>query len=201
MRGGHNTKGKREADMLKQISTTMLKKYGYFSGLGSRVVTWTNQMTGVQSSISVGVTMRGAGGAVRLVYNVTDRVTGEKQHLDYQIPLTSTPFAYGGRRYWFICPWDTDGQHCGRRVGTLYLLGNRFACRHCNKLTYASRNAPPYDKGFVSIPDIERQKDRVKRTHYAGRLTKQYVRLLLMEERFAKGMQALARALGVELPT
>ncbi len=143
----------------------------------------------------------GISSAVRLVYNVTDRVTGEKQYLDYQIPLTSTPCAYGGRRYWFVCPWDTDGQHCGRRVGTLYLLGDRFACRHCNNLTYASRNAPPYDKGFVSIPDIERQKDRVKRTHYAGRLTKQYIRLLLMEERFAKGMQALARALGVELPT
>jgi hypothetical protein len=45
----------------------------------------------------------------------------------------STPH-FGGQRYWFLCP------HCGKRVGKLYRprLTDKFECRHCHRLTYAS---------------------------------------------------------------
>lgn len=41
-----------------------------------------------------------------------------------------------GSRLWFICP----GHNCGRRVAKLYLSGEYFLCRHCQNLSYNSRN-------------------------------------------------------------
>ena len=72
---------------------------------------------------------------VRLIYSVTDR-EGERTDYDYQVSLVTTPCNFGGVRYWFGCP------HCGRRVAVLYLAPGDvyFRCRHCNNLSYHSRN-------------------------------------------------------------
>ena len=54
--------------------------------------------------------------------------------VEQKIRFGSTPCNYGGARQWFLCP------HCGKRVAVLYGAGTRFLCRHCNNLSYESRN-------------------------------------------------------------
>lgn len=60
-------------------------------------------------------------------------IVDDNGEIDDSFRLISTTCHYGGRRYWIKC-------HCERRVGVIYKIGGVFACRHCHKLTYASRN-------------------------------------------------------------
>jgi hypothetical protein len=55
-------------------------------------------------------------------------------------PLTVTRPYFGGHRYWFRCPHETEGGICGARVCTLYLPPGAilFGCRGCHNLTYAT---------------------------------------------------------------
>jgi hypothetical protein len=55
--------------------------------------------------------------------------------------LTATRPHLGGRRWWFTCPGERDGEPCGRRVRVLYMLpgDQQPGCRLCLRLTYASR--------------------------------------------------------------
>lgn len=50
------------------------------------------------------------------------------------VPIVRTACPYGGTRPWFACPI------CNRRVGVLYMRGGRFACRHCQRVSYASQS-------------------------------------------------------------
>ena len=87
--------------------------------------------------------------SVRLDYSITKHI-GEKTNLDYCVQLTTTPLAWGGERYWLICPLTINGQPCSRRVGCLYLPpnGQYFGCRHCYNLTYRSSQESGQFKSF-----------------------------------------------------
>lgn len=187
-RGGWNSTGRQEADGLKKIQASFLKKHGYFSGrYQSGTMIWTSSYSDRKSSIGIGVWATPDNPLMRLNYTRTSNETGEKKDFMYDIPLTATPCRYGGKRWWFTCPMSRDGRYCGRRVAVLYLGGDLFACRHCYNLTYASRNASALYKGFVSAPDLDEQAAKVGRTHYRGRPTKKYRKLLRMEEKFNEG--------------
>jgi len=122
---------------------------------------------------------------IRLLYTTTKR-DGETIDSDYRIWLTWTACRYGGKRYWFCCPY------CGRRVGTLYLMGqyDKFICRECSNLSYESRNESY--SGRISylgyLLKLKRQSDelrkKVKRWTYAGRPTKKAMKLYWMETIF-----------------
>jgi hypothetical protein len=64
--------------------------------------------------------------------------------------LTFTSCRYGGQRPWFICTAFSGGRCCLRRVAVLYfdLGANRFACRHCCGLTYASQKEGVQDRSI-----------------------------------------------------
>lgn len=173
--------GKTEADGLKKVSVSFLRRHQYFCGWRSGTIEWTSAW-GDKSSIGIVVaTMQGQSHA-RFHYTQTDS-DGEKKKFDYQIPLVTTPCRYGGKRYWFQCPWYKGGVYCGRRVGVLYKDGDYFACRHCYNLTYNSRNenrnfsyAPLFDA--IRIEDkIEKLSQQIKRPYYAGRPTKKQRKL------------------------
>lgn len=82
----------------------------------------------------------------RLIYTITKHRTAEKRDLDYPVRLTKTPLPWGGHRYWFICPIVG----CGRRASVLYLppTGEYFACRHCHRLSYRSRQEGSQKRAF-----------------------------------------------------
>jgi hypothetical protein len=124
---------KTEADGIKKISASFLKKNAYFTGWRSGTITWTRNGWGGEHKSSVGIevsTMDG-NGYLRIHYTQTDRDTNEKKDFDYKIPLTTTPCRYGGKRYWFICPMSKSGVYCGKRVSTLYKDGDFFCLCLC----------------------------------------------------------------------
>jgi hypothetical protein len=190
--GGWNSKGKREADGLKKISTAFLKKHGYFHGWRSGTMTWTSGWDEKKDSVSIQVDDN----YLRIVYTQTDRDKDEKKDFDYKIPITTTPCRYGGNRHWFTCPMSRSGKYCGRRVGVLYKNGDYFACRHCYNLTYSSQNQGGRYKGFVSIPDIEKAEAEVKRYYYRGKPTRKYRRVMRLNEKFEIGFMSMAMMLG-----
>jgi hypothetical protein len=190
---------KKEADGLKQVSVSFLKKHGYFSnGWHSGTVTWSRngEETGnisFQSSISEYEQY------VRFIYTQTDRYTGEKNDFDYRVQLATTPCYFGGKRYWFTCSASKDGVYCGRRAGVLYLGGKIFACRHCYDLTYNSRNLSGISKTagrVISMPELEKLESEVRRKYYSGKMTRRYERYLKKQEKADRQMIDVARLLG-----
>jgi len=173
------------------VSVAFLRKHGYFSGLCSGVITWTNHWGEQTASVGVTVCAFDGGGHVRFRYTHTRRSTGEETQCDYKVPLVTTPCHFGGVRWWFLCPLSRDGIYCGRRVGKLYLPpgGVYYGCRHCYDLSYESRNEPrlarPGGIGYALV--LERQYEdlygRVKRWTYRGRPTRKAKRLRIIEAR------------------
>lgn len=178
---------KSEADYLTKLEVGFLKKYGYFTeGYHSGTMTWTRN-AGMsnehKNSISVSTTFRECDRKLHLNYTIT-RQDGEKKEIDYDMRIEGTPCNYGGLRYWFICPIYRQGQYyCGRRVGTLYLGGDYFACRHCYDLTYQSKNKNRRSQFalLLSVLDAtdeaEKLEAKIKRPYYRGKPTRKQRRL------------------------
>lgn len=106
---------------------------------------------------------------------------------DQEITLTWTYCNFGGKRFWFKCPF------CKKRVGVLYRRSEYFACRHCNYLTYESKNLSGKWKKvgrIISIPELEESEKSVKRTYYKGKMTKRYLRHLKKYEKFERAFRA-----------
>ena len=188
---------KEEADGLKQVSVSFLRKHGYFSnGWHSGAITWSwnGEKTG---SISVQSSINENEQYVKFIYTQTDGNTDEKKYFDYKIPLTTTPCYFSGKRYWFICPWSANGRYCGKRVGVLYLGDKYFACRHCYDLTYNSRNLSGFSKvagRVISIPELEKLESETKRKYYAGRMTRRYRSYLKKQVKSLHQLQVMAGA-------
>jgi hypothetical protein len=196
--GRYYGSGKEEADGLKKVDVAFLNKHGYFSnGWRSGNITWSRngEKTGnisIQSSVGYDEQY------IRFIYTQTDRSSGEKTDFDYKIPLTTTPCYFGGKRYWFTCPWYANHVYCGRRVGVLYLSGKYFACRHCNNLTYNSRNLSGFSKvagKVISAPELDELRDQVKRKYYAGKITKRFMRYIKKERKFSFQLQTVVEGL------
>lgn len=194
--GRYRYSRKTESDGLKKLSTSFLKKHKYFedSSCKGGVINWT-QNDWAQSKSSVGVQVSTIENFLRIYYAQTNNETQEKKDFDYKIPLTTTPCFYGGKRYWFVCPWYKKNQYCGRRVAVLYKDGDCFACRHCYNLTYSSRNLSGYSKlfGTVCLLDVEKARMRTKRLTYKGKYTKSYSRYLKLSRKlddFFIGMES-----------
>ncbi len=184
--GGWNYKGKREADSLLNIRTKALREKGFFKNSLTGVLSWTNSWTGNTNTVGLKTEINGETGYMRIYYSQTPE-DGERKDFDYKVPLTSTPCPYGGRRNWFICPLSVNGIHCGRRTNVLYKNGEYFGCRICHKLTYSRQNYGGRYKGFISVPDIEKAEEKVKRRYYRGKPTRQYRKVLKLNERFELG--------------
>lgn len=132
----------------KAVSIFWLNRNDYLCGYRSGSIRWTRagQETG---SIGIEVSIENYEGSIRFQYTQTDRHSGEKTSLDYNVTLVSTQCNFGGKRWWFICPLG----NCGRRVGVLYLGGGKyFGCRHCYDLTYEScKDSHKFDRLAYSI--------------------------------------------------
>jgi len=169
---------KNEADNVKKISTSFLKKYGYFNGRRSGTIIWTREYDEHKDSVNIEVLTHVGNDYLRISYIQTDNYSGERKDFDYKIPLATTPCRFGGKRYWFVCPWYKNGVYCGKRVSTLYKDGDYFACRHCYNLTYNSRKVNRRYKMFplfnvLTLRDkIEKLHSQIKHPYYRGRPTR-----------------------------
>lgn len=177
---------RQEADHLKQLQIWWLKRHGLLSGWRTTTLVWTNNWDNHKNTI--GFQADTASGYMRLHYTQTSW-DGNKESLDYKIPLTTSACNFGGVRYWFICPFSTGGKYCGRRVGVLYLADKYFACRYCNDLTYRSRNKSkrirhdPLCRALDAYDEIAKISETMKREYYAGKPTKKLRKIERLEER------------------
>src|SRR3989344_3164442 len=192
---------KTEADNIKKIEASFLRKHGYFKdSWRSGAINWTNGWSGNKSSVGINVST-GDEKYLRIYYTQTDNSTGEKKDFDYKVPLETTPCNFGGVRYWFKCFLHKRGVYCGRRVAVLYKDGDWFGCRHCYELTYESRNVSGRYKRFgriISFPEIERLRAEAKRVSYRGKYTKKYLRYLRMEDKSERSIMGMAMFLGAK---
>lgn len=180
-----------EADYLKKVEIWWLKKHGYLQGLfKSGGIEWKHEdkKTSVGFEVSIIGNPRSyllgdesaEDGYIHFLYSQTGS-DDKKQNFDYKVNLTTTPCNYGGWRYWFECLF------CQRRVGVLYLRGSYFACRHCQYLTYESRNLSGHWKRagkIISIPELDALRKEVKRISYNGRPTRKLKRYLRKKQKF-----------------
>jgi len=171
-----------------QLSIFKLKEFGLLAGFSSTALTWTRKLSGHQSSVGILVDVMDEL-YVKLNYTITNR-DGNKTDYDYKIPLTTTQCNFSGKRYWFICPLNRNGDYCGRRVGTLYLTpnGRYFGCRRCYNLSYESRTECCLGR-FGQLIKADRQyedlRDTIKRWTWQGRPTRKARKLQVLEQRMA----------------
>jgi hypothetical protein len=177
----------------KSVSISFLKKHGYFSEPCSMSgsLSWKNCYGEQVGSISVFASTMYGDNYVRFYYTVTNRSSEEKTDYDYKVQLTTTPCNFGGVRYWFICPLSKNGVYCGRRVAKLYKApgGHYFGCRHCNNLSYESRNESRHGifgifGGVLNIDKrITELYNKTKRWTWRGRPTRKARRIHALQQK------------------
>lgn len=185
---------KDETNDYRRLSIFRLKKWGYFQGLVSGSVEWSNAWG--KNTIGLFVSTVSENKYARLTYTRTYS-DDTKEDFDYNVQLATSPCYYGGVRYWFVCPLVKDGIPCQRRVGILYQAGKYFGCRHCYSLTYESRNQNRRGSFFALHQSVDillkrdELEDSVKRKYYAGKPTKRYLRWLRMNYRLYEYSQQI----------
>jgi hypothetical protein len=175
----------------RSVGISFLRKHDYFCGYRSGGIVWKNCYGEETSSIGITVSTLEGDDYVQFQYTTTDRNTGEKTDYDYKVNLTTTPFNFGGVRYWFVCPLSVNGVYCGRRVAKLYKTpgADYFGCRHCYKLSYESRNESRLGRfgqlGYLLKAErqIDDLRGQIKRDFYNGRPTRKFRKLLKMQNR------------------
>ncbi len=154
------------------LTIFQLKKYGMLEGgHTATVITWVKRNTGRESSIRLEVNMTNEP-HVRCTYSVSDG-EGNSAPYDSKISLVTTQCHFGGVRYWFACPT------CSSRVGGLYLAPRErhFKCRHCNNLTYRSRNRCKIEAWGHTSRQIEKLQGEIKRWTWRDMPTRKVKRL------------------------
>ncbi len=170
---------KQTVESCLDISINWLKKHGYLTENKCGGITWTTN-GGDKTSVSVSTSL---GRFNYLSLSYASNNNNIQENFDYDIQLLSTPCNYGGKRYWFHCPLESNGHKCRRRVAILYLPPGEkyFGCRHCYKLTYRIRNL---GRGklrhlhnlFNYIDNYEVLRQEARREVYAGKITRKYKR-------------------------
>jgi hypothetical protein len=169
---------KATADESCRLKMSYLRKRGMLSGQATGEIAWTSSMTGKTTTVLLAVDVTDHPCA-KLVYTITDR-EGNKTDYDYEVSLVTTPCNFGGVRYWFGCP------SCGYRVGVLYLSPGDvyFRCRHCNNLSYRSRNRCRLESWGETSRQIDKLYSEIKHWTWKGRPTREVRKLRALERKF-----------------
>ena len=135
---------------VRRLDVRSLQREGYLRPWQSGIITWGR---GDRCTAVVSYAM--AGDLLVLSYDYKPP-GGEWQPITQPLPLDWAPCHYGGKRPWFLCP------QCQRRVAILAALGQRFLCRQCARLPYASQCETPEDRGLRHLRKI---RDKVGAGH------------------------------------
>lgn len=114
-----------KAEHCRRIDVRRWRREGLLLAGRSGAWQWTCGETG---ELLAAIGYRSDGGTVTLDYSIN----GEARQ--QSIRLGRSRCNYGGHRPWFHCPIG------GERVAVLYLRAGHFACRHCQRIAYASQS-------------------------------------------------------------
>ncbi len=159
------------------VSTSRLREWGYLRAgrLVSLTVTWSHagEVTG-----SVGVRIDTTTDCPFLEFSY--RFGGEP--VQYRVHLDAVPSNLGkGSVWYFICPRTM------KRCRVLYQCGGRFVHRdECKGMMYLKQTYSHDTRAMIGLLDAHMDADKARaemygrhfRTHYKGRPTKRYTRLL-----------------------
>gem|GEM_PF-3231882 len=133
---------------------------------------------------------------LRLYYTVND-----KTKYDYQVQLEAVPSnlsGTGGHRYYMICP------NTGRRATVLYLRSGTGIFAHrlafpMERLYYDSQLESKRFRGLASYFAVDRvweaEYRKGRKTHYRGKPTRWYTKLLRLDQQADAAAPALLRML------
>jgi hypothetical protein len=117
-----------KGEQLQRIDVRVWARKGLLTG--NMFFSWSWNRGGEPTgSIGVKVTPQSA---VTLEYSLT--YDGERRSISERVELIYKPCNFGGARPWFQCP------RCARQVAVLYMRSGRFACRHCQRVSYSSQS-------------------------------------------------------------
>jgi len=125
-----------------RLDVRRLHRAGLLAPSAAGSTSWyrNDQQTGAIGHAAKGE-REGQATALELSYALNGEPVSQRVELEW------TPCHYGGARPWFLCPL------CSRRVALLY-SGQRFACRHCHDLAYASTRQDETERGIVKAQKI-----------------------------------------------
>lgn len=129
-----------KAEHCKSIDVRRWHREGIFAGRHMGSWQWTDGQTGERLAT---IGYRSEGTSVALDYLIDGKDCSQR------VRLTHSACNYGGARPWFICPIR------GERVAVLYLRAGRFACRHCQRLAYASQSDDAIGRGWRRQAKLE----------------------------------------------
>lgn len=134
--------GKLTAEACRSIDVNRLRREGVLSAGWSGGWEWKRNGERISS-----ISMRGGEDRIVLLYR--SRIGSEEwQDVEEPIPIRWMLCRYGGRRPYFVCPGIVNGVACRRQVVKLYSAGRYYLCRHCYRLTHASRNEDSCDRAL-----------------------------------------------------
>jgi len=123
-----------KAEQCQRIDIRLWHKSNHLRDSLTFTTSW-NRGGEKSGSINVAVST----GNIRLIYSI--RANGEQwRDASQTITTTTTPCHYGGARPWFCCP------ACHDRAAVLYMRSGRFACRHCQRISYSSQSGSAIDR-------------------------------------------------------
>ena len=132
-----------KAEQLQRVEIGRWHRGGYLRAGCSFTWSWHR---GDESTGSIGVRVHGAD-SLALQYTVGSE--GQRRDGTQTIRLTHTDCNYGNSRPWFACPV------CQRRAGVLYMRAGRFACRHCQRVSYSSQSCDLLDRMWRKQAKLE----------------------------------------------
>jgi hypothetical protein len=132
-----------KAEHLQRVEVGRWHRGGYLRA--GRSFTWSwhrdDEPTG-----NIGVLVHGAD-SLALQYMVGS--DDQRRDGSQTIWLAYTACNYGNSRPWFVCP------ACQRRAGVLYMRAGRFACRNCQRVSYASQSDDVLDRMWRKQAKLE----------------------------------------------
>ena len=134
--------GRPAVEHCRSIDVNRFNKEGILADSWSGRLEWKRDGKRIAS-----IGIRGGRSQVRLIYRC-QHGGGDWEDVDQPIPIIWKPCGFGGERPFFLCPGVVGGKHCGRSVLKLYGAGRYFLCRHCYRLTYASRKEGRFDRAL-----------------------------------------------------
>ena len=160
--GAGRPAGRGRAEHCRHIDVRRWHREGMLRNGSGGSWQWSDPETGEMRAV---IGYRADEFSVALSYSVNGRDCSQR------VWLGESACNYGGKRPWFLCPIG------GERVAVLYLRGSRFACRHCQRLAYASQGGNALSRGWQRQHRTEAKLDddwqRPKGMHHAT-----HVRLL-----------------------
>lgn len=160
----------------KTVSISKLKEWGYLKkGIHSGVISWSSAGE-VTSRINIKCTILEHRKSITLDYNQN----GEK--INYNVNIVSIPSNLGkGEVLYFVCP--NTGKHCRKlfHCSKYFLHREAFNYLYYEKQIQSKKNRQLHsilDKVYLSDEVYEEQYKKHFKTHYNGKPTKRYQKLM-----------------------